>query len=782
MRVRQKYALYFVILFAQAGFQFASAQVSGKVVIGGHSHASSVSLSGAIVSAYGNNGSEPEALLAQAISDENGQYYLDIPAGKRVRVVFSHQDFSSSTYSVRYLQSPRSNLDWTATTAESDTVYAAAPVYIQGKGNDSTYSLVAVSLTGNAALPAKKLATSGLTGALWGVAYDKRGRQLFSSAFSKRHVGYGILGTGGIYRTDWQSGKTYPYLDLQALGIPTGADHHGGLSGNELSKSRDSLLINDVGRISLGGMAIGADNRLYLMNLHNKTLYGIRIPADTSARPTAADIESFPVPVDGCKGGDCRPFAVTAYQGLVYIGTVCDAAKSGKPADLKAFVYQLDPKTREFKPVFTCSLDYPRGEAMAGLGSSQWNAWTDDFRKALNSDFPSFAHHPQPVLSSIAFDQDGSMILGIMDRFGHLSGVGQPDPEGKMAVNGITAGDIIRVARQDKNSFSGRRFKLEADGSTGTFTSKGRGNLQGPAGGEFFFRDGFYEVQLGGGERIIREETANGSVAVLPRTGEILSSAHEPDTTFNTAGIRAFYRTNGQNARSWDFFSNAQPGTFGKANGIGGIEVISGEADSPISGRVWLDLNQDNFQDIEEPGMGNIPVELWENESRLAVARSDQDGHYQFEARDVPAGAGYQVSVNTGELGMKTTAGRQPEGIATIHAETRELTPEYAQSWDFGLIPTLKLSGGLEIENPQLLVYPNPVSDQANLKVTSKASSVEIKIIDTNGKLILQESHSPNPETFSTSFDTRNWPSGSYIITIREKGSDRMVSSILLKQ
>jgi len=102
---------------------------------------------------------------------------------------------------------------------------------------------------------------------------------------------------------------TTPYLNLQSLGINTGPDPHAGLIGDKLMASYDSVAMSAVGRSGIGGMVMSDDDKmLYLVNLHEKRIYGILVnnPAkdfiNSPSAPTAADTISWAFPDPGmCK-------------------------------------------------------------------------------------------------------------------------------------------------------------------------------------------------------------------------------------------------------------------------------------------------------------------------------------------------------------------------------------------------------------------------------------------------------------------------------------------------
>ena len=81
-----------------------------------------------------------------------------------------------------------------------------------------------------------------------------------------------------------------------------------------------------MGQTSLGGLAVSTDgSTLYVMNLVDRKLYVI-----PTANPASAQAVSLPAPADatgpvGVPGGDLRPFAVTYYNNMVYVGMVNSA-------------------------------------------------------------------------------------------------------------------------------------------------------------------------------------------------------------------------------------------------------------------------------------------------------------------------------------------------------------------------------------------------------------------------------------------------------------------------
>ncbi|MGG7667014.1 SdrD B-like domain-containing protein [Dyadobacter sp. BHUBP1] len=751
------------------------------------------------IKAYGISKSGKYELIAQTWSDQSGNYFLDVPEGKHVKLVFETDSKTSQssalTPSVRFVKSPATEINWTGYRPEhyiSPKSFLVSPVYINGSGNDSLSALTALSLEDTAVI---RLATSRQVGALWGVAYNKATGHLYSAALAKRHVGYGPLGTGGIYRTDWPTRRTISWLDLKALGIQTGDDHHEGLKRAVDSSNVDGQFLGDVGKVSLGGMAISRDGQgLYVMNLFDQTLYGIKLPADTAAKPTSADVTKYKIP-SGCAGGTSRPFAVTVHGDYVYIGAVCDAATSQSLMDLKAIVYELDPSTKKIREVFAMPLDYFRGEAVVDLGTKTWHPWTDDFSKALNSALPSTASRPQPILSSIAFDAQGAMILGFMDRFGHQAGTGQPDPTGKASYTAVAAGDILRVFPRRPGS-GNARFSLEDNAIAGDFSTDGKGNMQGPKGGEFFFQDDFiFRDELRSG-RVIHQETGAGGVLVLPATGEVLMTAHEPIQEFNSGGIKSFFNADGRTSRGWLLYRNAQPGTFGKANGVGGLALITGPAPISAGNRIWSDTNGDGVQDPGEPALADIALDLFEKGVKIATTRSDADGMYLFGEENVSGGlkpaTAYEIRVGLSQGKLKptlakATADKEVDNDAVTVENQAVIAFQTGASGinihdlDFGFLPeNIKASDKATSEDGQLVAYPNPVVKNLEVTMPARAQLATLRVADKLGRELKVYQIKPKKGNYKTTLDMNDLSVGHYIISVNENGVNR--SAVVVKQ
>ncbi|MDR6193719.1 SdrD B-like domain-containing protein [Siphonobacter sp. SORGH_AS_0500] len=766
-----------------------SAQVSGRVYedinANGKLDTFESGKAGLLIKAYSLSQElgQPQ-LLTQTRSDERGYYELSIPSGLAIRLVFgsagSGLQSSGTTPAVRFVKSPRTQLNYGCfdpSHLQSDTPELISPVYHQGLAKD-TLSALAVLVSSKDSV--YSLASPKQVGALWGVTFDAANHLLYSAALAKRHVAYGPLGPGGLYRTDWKTKQTTPYLDLKSLGIPTGIDRHEQLSADLWGKSTDPHFMDQVGKVSLGGMDL-LEGKLYVMNLSNRTLYGLSLPADTAARPTSKDLKAYVLPQLPNQTGEMRPFAVKAHQGKIYVGLVYDASISQQVKDLSASVLELDPATGVFTTVVTIPLDYTRGKVVDGLSLSTWLPWSDDFTKALHPEYPSLAVRPQPMLSSLAFDREGALILGFMDRFGHQSGTGQPDPLAQSSYTGIAAGDVLRVYPRTPQK-QNLHYTLEANAQAGMLKSQGLNNAQGPQGGEFYFSDHFESVEAK--PRVIHEETGSGGLVYLPLSQELLMTVHEPTNEYNTGGIKALSAVEGSSTKGWNLFTNGQAGSFSKSNGVGGLALVRPQADLTLGDRLWIDTNEDGIQDPEEEALTGQAVELWQGDKKVAQTLSDEEGRYAFSALNVAGGikahTGYEIRFPLSkDLTLtKTKAGADAEldndaqlmeGKAFI-ALTTQAGGESLHQLDAGFVVQGKPQEILAKGEGALKVYPNPVARYVQVEAPAQAPTAQLKVTTLSGHTVVERTLTARQGQYRQTLSLGELPPGVYMLQLVETG------------
>ena len=548
------------------------------------------------------------------------------------------------------------------------------------------YPYPSIAVAGTAAMPTK-LALSAQMGSTWGIAYQRSTKTIFTSAVLKRHAGFGPFGPGGIYAVDI-SDPNVPvvrqFLDLTALvggdprttPLPVKAD----------AQSRDPEALPWIGKMSFGGMDISEDERtLYVMNLNNN---GALIVLDIESQSVTAQVP-ISAPNPGCQQTtgaisvpapkeDIRPWAVKVKDGEVYVGVVCSAQTSQNPADLHAYVMQLEGNT--FTTVFDFKLDYKKGIVSDGKPKSKtdtgWFPWTDDFNMLISLDPGEKEQtliHPQPILSAIEFDADGSMILGFSDRTGHMGGRKNlnPNPNDATLYNAHTGGDILRVCK--KNG----AYVLQ--GSPGC--PNNAPNNQGPGAGEYYPHDDF-DPGLPGG--LVHQETSLGALALLPGAGEVVSTHFDAvrhvadgqdEKEPRTGGVRFHNNASGALSHSYEVYPDTDnlTGTFAKASGLGDLELLCDAAPIEIGNYVWRDSNGDGIQGPNESPLAGVTVELLDNSGQiLASAVTDAAGQYYFSSAAGPSSTSARYSITA--LTPNTTGYQLRIPLNTLPQTTLRLT------------------------------------------------------------------------------------------------------------
>ncbi|WP_162846870.1 SdrD B-like domain-containing protein, partial [Marinicella litoralis] len=458
-------------------------------------------------------------------------------------------------------------------------------------------------------------------GSVWGLTWDNEREILFASAFLRRHAGMGPDGMGGIYQIDLSnmaSPVISSFLAVPNVGLDPRVEDMVPLPTDPTAQSEDTTAFDSVGKRSLGDMDISDDNStLYVMNLNTQSLISIDID-------TAVITNTFPVTNPGCAAAsDVRPFGVEFHDGEVYIGVVCSAESTNDTNDLDAYVLRLNAGVfvNHFGPI---NMDYPRTNAFNNAaGLIPWNPWSATFQTTATSGFDGSdvnSVYPQPVLSDIEFDSiDGSMILGFLDRQGVQTGAMNLTPDGTQTVQTIAAGDILRVC---SNGMGG--YVLENSGvclGNGSGTNAG----DGPGGGEYYDNEFFSN----------HKETSIGGLSHIPGTNEVVSTVMDP-FAFRSGGVRIFNNFNGGLIDGFEVYEIDAVGTFGKAVGLGDVELMCGPPPMEIGNRVWCDngsgvsANDGNgIQDPGEAGVSGVNLTLTCG-TESADVLTDGSGHYLF--------------------------------------------------------------------------------------------------------------------------------------------------------
>lgn len=515
--------------------------------------------------------------------------------------------------------------------------------------------------------PRTSLADMDQVGTTFGLAYSRSTRRIFASAFMKKHAAFGPGGTGAIYQVNRNTGVVSEWANLNTT---FGANTAGANPHNIADYNFDNgqATWTAVGLVGLGGLAINdAETVLYTMNLANKTLY--EIPANVT--PTSGNIRTsaFPATMPGCTTPtDVRPFAVSFYQGLIYVGAICSGDATNDRTLLEGYVYTVNPTTLVFSaaPVFQFPLDYDRVETDPGV-AADFLDWTTTYNTI------SAGHHirPQPWLTDIDFDR-GNLILSIRDRNGDQTGynnASDPNNPTDFGRKGITAGEILRACGSPTAGWT-----LETNGSCGGTTSLGAGNLEGVGGGEYYYQENYKQ------NGTPHDEVGLGAAHQIPGFNDHIANIFDPvyntdaQNIFDAGGHRWFSNvgaTAGQHRRSYLTYN---AGDFGKANGLGNVIALCEPPPIEIGNRLWIDVNNNGVQDPNELPVQNAPVQLWADtdnngtvDTQVGAATSNVNGHYIFGGANntnmtvacgtTPGTANVQVNQSSDDAEQQTTDG-----------------------------------------------------------------------------------------------------------------------------
>ncbi|MBO0951163.1 SdrD B-like domain-containing protein [Fibrella forsythiae] len=647
-------------------------------------------------------------------TDSTGKYTLAVaPAAYPVRVEFSNVptyagngtiNGADGRTTVQFIATPDCAVDLGVLNAQEycqTDPLVMVPCFVNGDplpGGSTSGTLDALvafpySLRGNKNMSSMTpLATAGQVGSLWGTAYDKFTRRLYTSAVMRRHVGMGPVGVGGIYKTDMAAANPGPantslFVNVAELGINLGAipsNSDRGLLPTPGTASHDSAAFDAVGKVGIGDMDLAEDGSLlWFTNLHDGQLYSMRVAGGSV--PGSGDWAAHPLPADTtCRSGMRRIWGVKAYQGKVYIGAVCDASVSKSKSDLRAVVFAYTPGTTNdlgsggtYRIIFDFPLTYPKGAPdRTDFSVRGWFPWVDSFSELTLVNRNTIIH-PQPILADIQFDIDGSMVLGFNDRSGLQLGFENFSPSAANETHyvNMSGGDVLRAY------FSNGTYVLENGGKAGPNAGSSPTNNQGPGGGEFYNDDFYY-----GGE-LIHAENANGSLAIRPGSGEVVVSTMDPlnDQSWS-GGVRylsnstGYYKSGNNATSSYVVYRtlDGDSGTFGKATGLGGVS-LNCELPSylQIGNRVWQDDDRDGEQDPNEKGLAGVNVTLYQNNNVIATTTTDANGEYYFTyapTSSTLSGSTSSLLPNTTYQLMFGTAGQFADDVLTEAGGRYQLT------------------------------------------------------------------------------------------------------------
>lgn len=539
--------------------------------------------------------------------------------------------------------------------------------FINGDQSFPTDAIVAINYNDRAGTPAH-IALAPQVGATWGMAYQASSNTIFNGAFLKRHVGLGPDGLDAIYVIDYSApgpngaGTLLPSIELfDDLGVDVGTDPRvTPLPASPTDPSHDVEAFAQIGRIGIGDIEMSEDgNTLYVINANLRELVAL----DVTDLNSVSVLSQTAIPDPGCMDSangvpapqDRRPWAISVQDGEVYVGVTCSAETSQLTTDLHAYVMRLDGGS--FVSIFDVALDHSRGcNLFMGGGTptnggtcylADWQPWQSTWNFPPNPF--GFVIFPQPLLSDIEFDTDGSLLLGFTDILGHQAGYGNysADISDTTADSyGVISGDLVRAC------YAGSGYILEGDpGCSQNFFGDRNYGFGSGNGGEFF--DDGIAVDIGGGTINGHDETAMGSLALLKGSGEVVNTNMDP-LAFDSGGWTWYDTQSGNQTGDTQLYTglNSTNGTSGKAAGLGDTELFCQSAPLEIGNYIWLDADGDGIQDPSEVGINGVVVQLWldpdgtpgnGDESLVSTTTTDATGEYYFRAQPT---TNYYISVN----------------------------------------------------------------------------------------------------------------------------------------
>jgi hypothetical protein len=256
--------------------------------------------------------------------------------------------------------------------------------------------------------PQYVVATQREIGAIWGLAYRRGEPALYMSAYHKRGVPYGPDGPGAVYRFDLATGEVEPFVT-----VPDAGDQRRGPDAPDGKRDADLDSARDVGLTALGDIDLSEDeSELYVMNLADRRIYRYEMPSGRL-------LGSFD---NGGSGetwaADARPFALAVRDGFVFHGVV---NARGVGDDFRAVIYRSAPDGADLTTVATLDLRYKREgvRLRRAQGATSWSPWQGGAPSMVEPSRPMATpppSPPQPMLTDLAFADDGTMVVGLRDR------------------------------------------------------------------------------------------------------------------------------------------------------------------------------------------------------------------------------------------------------------------------------------------------------------------------------------------------------------------------------
>jgi hypothetical protein len=661
-------------------------------------------------------------LLGTATTDANGNYSFSAAqtaSGLAVRIEFT---VKSGDQPSKRIDANHSNVQFVVAGASAVNVNFAVADKKWFSDNSNPYVATTAYTNGNAlssgsgsagdndnlyVFPYDLSSDGGTTrraknkflGAVFGLAWQRESRTLLMSAYLKAHASFGPNGIGAIYQAqiDKNGIPTTPSLlvDVASIGINVGTDPRSTTLPNISSTpNTDAGVFAEVGKRGIGGIELSVDGRdLYIVNMYQKKLQRINVGNPLKSSFSASDVTgSWSIPDPAFAGTVWHPMAVEIHDGKIYVGGISTketttAHNIADTANLRGTVYEFNPSTAVFTTVLSFPLSHRRGFTNSDyryeFRNNYWAAWQNNGDISLGGPLrtgligattgsnATGIYYSQPMLCDIEFDIDGSMILGIRDRFGDQAGYANYFETGNVlgeTYRALTTGEVLKAGK------SGSVWVLESNGSvtnngvttttpgladnapalTGSFTGMTGapwGGSFGPGGGYFYYNQNFTKTGVpapfGSANTITAHYTkSNGGIAVYPGYNEVMMSAIDPvNKSYSNGIIRNF--NSGTNAGNMSgrmelFSSNgSDPTNFGKAAALGDFELLLDAEAMEIGNKVWDDANANGIQDATEAGIAGVNVVLrspgadgvyGNGDDQTWTITTEANGNYYFDA------------------------------------------------------------------------------------------------------------------------------------------------------
>ncbi|WP_328299088.1 SpaA isopeptide-forming pilin-related protein [Streptomyces sp. NBC_00435] len=580
----------------------------------------------------------------------------------------------------------------------------------------------------------KTVSDKATTGALYGIGYSKQSKRIFSGALAKRGSGYGPGGAGAIYVTDRANNATTVFATVPNAGTTT----------HNMTTLTDLAFQPAAGKESLGDVEVSEDGEeLYVVNLFDRKLYVYDATLSTATEPKA----SYTIPDPSCaSANDWRPFGLGVQDGVVYVGGVCSAESTRAKNDLRAVIRKFNPAAGTFSaPVMDERLAFSRGIAFAtgACSGAGWFPWSDTTPRTQNgkncqtSPIANIAN-PEPELADIVVETNGDLIVSFRDRFADQTGfqvhMWADDPK---LQDGSSGGDLNRAC---------------PGGAGGLFLMDGNGGCR-AGGGSWEYYDGDTRFD-------IHEEATFGGVALSKVETTLGSQIIDPKNEAPAVGTAWFNRVTGVSTPATSI--QLTRFGFGKAGGVGDLEVLCDEAPIQIGNRLWFDKNGNGVQDPSELPVPNATVSLYDGETKVGTSVTSVRGEYYFDNSNVTGGllpnkqytikvdkptdyaaggplAGWSPTVaDAGSNDALDSDGEVPAGeLYPEHTITTGTAGQDNHSYDFGFVqadPKIRITKQDTLTNSAAdteatrVQLPNTNDVQLNMTITNTGTEPLVKV------------------------------------------------------